>query len=241
MIGKQLFRCVRVGWLVVLPLGSVSSPSVAAQSADAICSEVTPAGVHGIRYYEALSRGGKVVGTPLHEMEARFNACHWARWNDPVNDMLRMIVFVYNDSNRAFFNEARLTVWAETVRARVTSGPIAIGPKRTGVFLFVGPLRRISLGGIYGGPRIRFDERAPPSTCGTLTLDQALLMIEAFDPNSEVRSSIPNLDVESEVGVIRIQFDESVLQESATSQATTERLAVQLYENRQDAAFIECS
>ena len=241
MIGKLLFRCVGVSWLVVLPLASVLSAPVAAQSADAICRAVTPAGAHEIRYYEALSRGGKVVGTPLHEMEARFNACHWARWNAPVADMLRMIVFVYNDSNGAFFNEARLTVWAEKARARVTSGPIAIGPKRTGVFLFVGPLRRISLGGIYRGPRIRFDERAPPSTCDTLSLNQALEIIEAFDPNSEVRSSIPNLDVKSQVGIIRIQFDESILQESATNQATTERLAVQLYENKQDAAFIECS
>lgn len=241
MIGGLVLRCVVATLLVVLLLAALSPLPATAQVADAICRATTPTAPPEVRYYLALSSGGKVVGAPVHAIDARFTDCQLARWNEPANPMRRMMAFVYNDSNRRIFKEARLTVWAEGVRAPVTSGPIPIGPKRTGVFLFVGPIERISLGGIYGGPRIRFEERAPPSTCGTFTLDETLGIIEKFDPGSTLRSRIPNLDPGSEVGVIRIQFNDSILQGSGTSQGKSERLLVPLYENRQEASFIECS
>lgn len=241
MVGPRSLRLVgsTVFGLTVL----ATLPTLAAETEDTetICAAALSQAPVSVRYAERLSRGAKVIGAPLHLLHAQIDRCHLARWNEPEEDMHRMIAFVYNDSDRAFFNDARLTIWHERAPARaVSEHPVSIAPKRTAVFLFVGPIKAIKLAGFYAGPKVQFAERAPPDDCGTLRLDQTLEIVEAYEPKSTLRSRIPNLDPAVEVEVIRIQFTDTIIP-APTGQPSDEPHVEPLLEDRHAPAYIECS
>ena len=231
---------VTVRWLGLL-ISVMSSTIAIAQSADSICRESSSAAAVEVRLYEALSGGGLLVASPMNAMATRFSRCHLARWNEPSEEGLRMIVFVYNNSDSAMFTDARLTIEATYGDTPVTSGYVSIEPKGTGVFLFVGPAETIGLRGIYGGTNVRFERRALPRGCGTITLEQTLRVVEAFDSTSKLRSRLPNLDSDANVQIIRIQFDDEILAGSRADQGSHGHVYARLSEDRDATAFIECS
>ena len=114
-----------------------------------------------------------------------------------------------------------------------------VDAKGTGVFLFVGPIKDIALQGVLLGRDVRFAKRAVPNPCGRFTMDQALQVIEEFEPGSTLRSSIPNLDLAAAVQIVRIQFDDSIVPDATAGEADAGPSLVQLSTDRQKAAYIE--
>ena len=242
MVRQRSLRIPGRTVLGAVVLAVLSPAAVVAQvGVDSICTEVLASSNQPPSYWDGLSRGAKVIGTPLPGTEAVIDRCHLGRWNEPDDDMRRMVAFVHNDSESRFFSDAYLTIWADGAPARARSEyRVEIAPGRAALFLFVGPLQAISLRGSYSGPEVRFRERAPPYPCGTFTLDQTLQLVEVYEPNSEMRARIPNLNPSSEVEVIRIRLTDGMITESG-DQEPIEEYDVYLHDDMQETASIGCS
>ena len=245
MVRQRSLRIPGPTVLGAIVLATLSPAAVVAQDVDSICTEVLANSNQSVGYWEGLSRGAKVIGSPVPGTEAVIDRCHLGRWNEPDEGMRRMVAFVQNDSESRFFRDAYLTIWAHGAHARARSEyPVEIAPQRAALFLLVGPLQAISLRGSYSGPEVRFRERAPPSPCGTFTLDQTLQLVEALveadEPESEMRARIPNLDPASEVEVIRIRLTDGMITESG-EQEPIEEYDAYLHDDMQETASIGCS
>ena len=180
------------------------------------------------------------MGAPVHLIDAQIDRCHLGRWNEPGEGMRRMAALVFNNSESRSFNYARLKIWGTEAPARATSEyPVSIPRQGTALFLFVGPLRAISLDGFYAGPQVLFHEREPPASCRTLTLHQMLRLVEVYQPENTLRSRIPNFDSTVEVEVIRIQFSDTIITESGNQELTEQHFKF-LHDDREMPASIEC-
>ena len=241
MVRQRSLRVLGRTVLGAVVLATLPPAAVVAQDVDDICTEVLAQANLPGRFWEGLSRGARVIGTPVPGTNAVINPCHLGRWNEPHKSMRRMAVFVHNGSESRFFSDAYLTIWADGALARARSEyPVEIVPGRAALFLLVGPLQAISLRGSYSGPDVRFRERAPPSRCGTFTLDQTLQLVETYEPKSKMRERIPNLDPASEVEVVRIRLTDGMITESG-DQEPIEEYDAYLHDDMQETASIGCS
>lgn len=239
MQGKWLISVVVLA-LLVWPIAHLSTVPAAADDADQICRESRASSAHAVQVGKRFSKGMTVIGSPINAMNEMFSKCMLARWNEPVEDKVRMIVFVYNNSSSdAILERSQLLITPIDRVERFLSSPVPIDAKGTGVFLFVGPIKDIALQGVLLGRDVQFAKRALPDQCGRFTMDQALLVIEEFQPNSTLRSSIPNLDLSAEVQIVRIQFDDSIVPNAGTDGTDTGPILVQLSTDRQAAAYID--
>ena len=238
MIGQRSLRFLGLIGLGVVLLAMLLPRAVAEEDTTAVCAAVLAQAPDQVGYWEGLSKGAKVIGAPIHLIDAQIDRCHLGRWNEPEIGMRRMAAFVFNNSARRSFNRAHLTIWASKAAARATSEyPVEILPMRTALFLFVGPLKAISLTGSYAGPKVMFREREPPAPCGTFTLAQTAELVKAFQPESTFLSRIPNFDPEVEVEIIRIEFSDAMIDESRGQVQYFELL----HDGRDKPASIECS
>lgn len=249
MTGRTYVR--RDSWLhavvpavVVATLIAPLSPILAAtQHADRICRQNSSSATAPVNLYLGISHGLRVIGAPINQMDDHFSRCQLARWNEPKDGKDRMIAFVYNNSSNATFRDARVIIRATGVGPPASSRRVSIGSKVTGVFLFVGKVDKITIAlrGIYGGRNLRFAARALPAGCGSIKLNDALTVIEAFEPTSTLRSRLPNPESEERVYIVRIQLHDAIFSESGADLPATEAALLNLSEDNANSAFIECS
>ena len=241
MVRQRSLRTLGRTVLGAVVLATLPPAAVVARDVDEICAEGSAQANLPGGFWKGLSRGAKVIGSPVPGTNDALDSCHLGRWNEPDEGMRRMAVFVENGSESRFFSNAYLTIWARDAHARARSEyPVAIVPGQAALFLLVGPLRTISLKGSYSGPEVRFRERAPPSPCGTFSLDQTLQLVEIYEPKSKMRAHIPNLDPASKVEVIRIRLTDGMIAESS-GQESIEVYDAYLHDDRQETASIGCS